>query len=372
MTRKTLVLLYGGRSTEHDIARKSAAFVYRNLDRGAFDLHLVGIDKRGNWHPQSTTTWELEPESLPIVPAVQGKSLTAGAHLPTNPREALASLCGLTAAQLDHCVFFPMIHGNSGEDGTLQGFFELAGVAFVGPDTLGSAVGMDKVVAKRLAHSAGIPVVPYIEVTEESWQVEADATCKRALDLLGLPIFVKPSRLGSSVGVVKVKEAASLKGAIASALEYDDKVLVEQGLDVREVECAMLGPVTPKPSVIGEVVLEADFYSFEEKYAQASRASTKVPADLPDDLAAEIKTLSVRLFQTLGLYGMARVDWFLDRKSGQLYFNEVNTIPGFTERSHYPLFWRHTGKDSKQLLEDLIELALHRSRVKFALKREFT
>lgn len=371
MSRQTLVLLYGGRSTEHDVARKSAAFVWRHLDRTKYDLRMVGIDKTGDWIPQTGKGWDAELDALPIDESTRSQPATPAVAI-ANPRDALASLCGMTPSSLSSCVFFPMIHGNSGEDGTLQGFFELAGVAFVGPDTLGSAAGMDKVVAKRLAHSAGIPVVPYIEVNAESWQSESDRTCQRAVELLGLPLFVKPSRLGSSVGVVKVKDAAKLKSAVESALSFDDKVLVEQGLDVREVECAMLGPVTPRPSVIGEVVLDADFYSFEEKYAKASKASTRVPADLPEELAAEIKTLSIRLFQTLSLYGMARVDWFIDKKSGQLYFNEVNTIPGFTERSHYPLFWSNTGKDSKTLLSDLIELALHRARVKAALRREVT
>ncbi len=368
MVRQTLVLLYGGRSTEHDVARKSAAFVWRNLDRLKYDLRLVAIDKNGDWIPQSANGWGSELEALPIEKP--DKSHSDPTNLIRNPRQALAYLCGIPSEDLDRCIFFPMIHGNSGEDGTLQGFFELAGVAFVGPDTLGSAVGMDKVVSKRLAHSAGIPVVPYIEVNSESWQVEADATCARALDLLGLPVFVKPSRLGSSVGVIKVKEASKLKAAIESALGFDDKVLVEQGLDVREVECAMLGPLTPRPSVIGEVVVDADFYSFEEKYAQASKASTRVPADLSEDLASEIRNLSIRLFQTLSLYGMARVDWFIEKKSGQLYFNEVNTIPGFTERSHYPLFWSKTGKTAKALLTDLIDLALLRLRVKSDLRRE--
>ena len=371
MARQTIVLLYGGRSTEHDVARKSAAFVWRHLDRTRYDLRMVGIDKNGNWIPQSGKGWAADLESLPIDGEDQSLKASRAGSI-SNPREALATLCGVSPQLLSSCVFFPMIHGNSGEDGTLQGFFELAGVAFVGPDTLGSAAGMDKVVSKRLAHSAGIPVVPYIEVNAESWQSESASTCQRAVELLGLPLFVKPSRLGSSVGVQKVKDAAKLKSAIESALSFDDKVLVEQGLDVREVECAMLGPVTPRPSVIGEVVLDADFYSFEEKYAAASKASTRVPADLPEDLASEIKTLSIRLFQTLSLYGMARVDWFIDKKSGQLYFNEVNTIPGFTERSHYPLFWSKTGKDSTTLLSDLIDLAAHRARIKSGLRRDVT
>jgi D-alanine-D-alanine ligase len=368
MTKKTLVLLYGGRSTEHDVACRSAAFVYRSLNRTKYDLHLVGIDKSGDWYPQTDTAkWETEPASLPIQ---RNRKSSATVHHPLNPRDALAALCGLETKNLSDCIFFPMIHGASGEDGTLQGFFELAGVPFIGPDTLGSAVGMDKVVAKRLAASAGIPVVPFVEVNDEIWADGKESICRRAIDLLGLPLFVKPARLGSSVGIKKVKTAADLPTAIEQALEFDDKVLIEIGLEVREVECAMLGTTRAKPSVVGEVILDADFYSYEEKYAKDSRASTRVPADLTPELTLEIQKLSGRLFEVLSLYGMARVDWFVDKKTGQIYFNEVNTIPGFTEVSHYPLFWSKSGKDGTTLLSDLIELGLRRAKVKGALKRE--
>ena len=368
MTKKTLVLIYGGRSTEHDIACRSAAFVYRSLNRAKYDLHLVGIDKGGDWYTQTDTSkWELEPASLPIN---RDRKPNTTVPQPLNPRDALAALCGLRTENLADCIFFPMIHGVSGEDGTLQGFFELAGVPFVGPDTLGSAAGMDKVVAKRLAASAGIPVVPFVEVNDEMWLDGKESICRRAIDLLGLPMFVKPARLGSSVGIKKVKTAAELPTAIEQALEFDDKILIEIGLEVREVECAMIGTTRAKPSVVGEVILDADFYSYEEKYAKDSRASTRVPADLTPELTQEIQKLSGRLFEVLSLYGMARVDWFVDKKTGQIYFNEVNTIPGFTEISHYPLFWSKSGKDGTTLLSELIELGLRRAKVKGALKRE--
>ncbi len=368
MAKKTLVMIYGGRSTEHNVACRSAAFVYRSLDRTKYDLHLVAIDKGGDWYPQTETSgWEAAPLSLP-VDCDRPRKLAS--HQPLNPREALAALCGLETTALSDCIFFPMIHGLSGEDGTLQGLFELAGVPFVGPDTLGSAVGMDKVVAKRLAASAGIPVVPFVEVNEEMWSEGKDSICRRAVDLLGLPLFVKPARLGSSVGIKKVKTADELPAAIEQALAFDDKVLIEIGLEVREVECAMLGTTRAKPSVVGEVILNAEFYSYEEKYAKDSRASTRVPADLTPELTTEIQKLSIRLFEVLSLYGMARVDWFLEKKTGQIYFNEVNTIPGFTEVSHYPLFWSKSGKDAAGLLSDLIDLAMRRAQVKGALKRE--
>jgi D-alanine-D-alanine ligase len=368
MGKKTLVLIYGGRSTEHDVACRSAAFVYRSLDRTKYDLHLVGVDKNGDWYPQQdTSAWDREITSLPIERDAK-RAMTYAP--PVNPRGALAGLCGLTPEVLPNCVFFPMIHGVSGEDGTLQGLFELAGVAFVGPDTLGSAIGMDKVVAKRLAASAGIPVVPFVEVNSQMWSSGKDSICQRAIDILGLPLFIKPARLGSSVGISKVKDPAGLPAAIEQALGFDDKVLVEIGLNVREVECAMLGAETARPSVVGEVVLDAEFYSYEEKYAKTSKASTRVPADLSPELTAEIQKLSGRVFEVLALYGMARVDWFLEKNTGQLYFNEVNTIPGFTQVSHYPLFWSKTGKDPASLLTDLIELGVQRARAKSSLKKE--
>jgi len=368
MGKKTLVLIYGGRSTEHEVACRSAAFVYRSLDRDKYSLHLVGVDKNGDWYPQlDSSSWDPGLNSLPIE---RDGKIARSATPPANPRGALASLCGLAPDVLPDCVFFPMIHGVSGEDGTLPGLFELAGVAFVGPDTLGSAIGMDKVVTKRLAASAGIPVVPFVEVNSGMWVDGKAAICARAIDILGLPLFVKPARLGSSVGIKKVKDPAALPAAIEEALSYDDKVLIEIGLNVREVECAMLGGVSAKPSVVGEVVLDAEFYSYEEKYAQNSRASTRVPADLSPELTAEIQKLSCRVFEVLALYGMARIDWFLEKATGQLYLNEVNTIPGFTQVSHYPLFWSKSGKDPANLLSDLIELGLQRAAVKGALKKE--
>lgn len=367
-SHKRLVLIYGGSSTEREVSQKSAAFIYRNYDRTEFTLHPVGVDQNSHWHFQEMREWSVDLSSLPLNSSAQRR---VNPQIKT-PRDALAELCALSVKDLDDSVFFPMIHGVSGEDGTLQGFLELAGVPFVGADTLGSAVGMDKIATKRMAASAGIPVVPFVEIDLASWIQSREKTCSRVLGVLGLPAFVKPARLGSSVGISKVKRPEELIVSIEAALRFDDKILIESGLDVRELECAMLGGYRPESSVIGEVVLNSEFYTYEEKYSAKTTATTNVPAEIPDSLRNEIQKLSRRAFEVLGLYGMARIDWFLERKTGQIYLNEVNTIPGFTELSHFPLFWSKTGKSGPQLISALVQLAVDRAQAKATLQRAKT
>lgn len=364
-SQRKIILIYGGQSTEHEVSRKSAAFVYRNFDRSTFSIHPVGIDKNGVWHPQDIDHWPDDLQSLPLETKTKSKS--------TEPIDscssAMAHLCGLSIEELSQSVIFPMIHGATGEDGTLQGFIELAGVPFVGADTLGSAVGMDKVVTKRMAASAGIPVVPFVEIEKSGWDEKKEQLSARVVDVLGLPVFIKPARLGSSVGISKAKTEGDVISAIESAFLFDDKILVESALDVREVECAMLGGYRPAASVIGEVVLQSDFYSYEEKYSAQTKATTAVPADIPEALSSELQRLSKRVFEVLCLHGMARIDWFLEKGTGQIYLNEVNTIPGFTDLSHYPLFWNKSGKNAKELIDSLIDCADARAKVKAALIR---
>jgi D-alanine-D-alanine ligase len=264
---------------------------------------------------------------------------------------------------------FPIIHGTGGEDGSIQGLMDLSETAYVGPDILGSANGMDKVVAKKLAAAAGIQVVPYIDIKRQFWDLQEADCLALAERELGFPMFVKPARLGSSVGVNKAKNPSELLVHIKMAFEFDDKVLIEKGLDVREIECAVLGDYEPEVSLPGEVLPRVDFYTYEAKYLSDDGASMKIPADLSVQQTKEAQDIAKRVFQALELYGMARVDLFLEKKTNRFYFNEVNTIPGFTEISQDPMLWAASGLSNSVLLDRLIELALKRHQVKKQLKR---
>jgi D-alanine-D-alanine ligase len=357
------LVLYGGRSTEHEISCRSAAFVLRNLNPDKYDVRAIGIDKDGKWIPQDTQALLANLKGpVPInLPRLNQPAL------PTNdPSSSLLAASGLDRADM---VVFPVLHGTFGEDGSIQGMFDLAEVAYVGPDTLGSAVGMDKGVSKRLVQGAGIPVVPWVETRTQFWSAHKSEICAEAESSFGYPMFVKPARLGSSVGVAKVANRAALEKAVTAALSFDDKVLIEKGLMVREIECAVLGDYDPQVSVPGEVIPHAEFYSYEAKYIDADGASMAIPAKLDAAQTKLAQDLSKRIFQALELYGMARVDLFLDKTSGEFFFNEVNTIPGFTEISQYPLLWKESGVDAAALLDRLVDLASKRRDQRKALKR---
>ena len=368
-----VAVLYGGRSTEHEVSCRSASFVLKNLDPEKFQVHAIGIGKDGAWWPQESSKLLANlPISIPIHSVGSSKPVRVEGVDPFT--SALAALCGIAESDRetvlrDRFVVFPVLHGAYGEDGTMQGMLELADVAFVGPDTMGSAIGMDKVVSKRLVQAAGVPVVPWIDFRESKWRNERDVLIDRCIERLGSPIFVKPARLGSSVGVSKVRNRTDLAKAIDEAFLYDDKVLVERGMDVREIECAALGGYEPLISIAGEVVPHADFYSYEAKYLDAKGASVVVPAQLTRAQLEKVQQLTREIFAALELYGMARIDLFLDKHDNTFYFNEVNTIPGFTQISQYPMLWNASGVSAKLLVETLVDSALARHRAKRKLVR---
>lgn len=367
-----VIVLYGGRSTEHEISKRSAAFALKHLDRSCFRVHAVGITPDGEWIPQREMAAESIPAGpVPIHPKATGAPVSGQLGKATI-RDVLFSLVGVAQEGVDtgrELVVLPMLHGTNGEDGTLQGLLEQAEVAFVGPDTLGSAIGMDKVVAKRLAQAAGVPVVPWTDVRAHEWVDRADDLCSAALEQLGLPLFVKPARLGSSVGVTKVVQAQALKAACEAAFRYDDRILIEKGFKVREIEVAILGGYDPQVSVPGEVIPHADFYSYDAKYIDQNGASMAIPAKLTPEKSDEAQRLARQVFMGLDLFGMSRVDLFLEEASQKFYFNEVNTIPGFTEISQYPLLWQASGVPAKDLLTRLVQLALDRLWTKRKLAR---
>lgn len=351
---KTCVgVVFGGRSGEHPISIRSSRYVVDSLDRDRFELVLVGIDRAGGWHLCSEAAYRaLDQEltgtgTIPVVPVPR-----AGRCALLDPRNP-----GGLLPELD--VVFPVLHGPYGEDGTIQGLLDMLDVAYVGVGVLGAAVCMDKDVSKRLLREAHIPVVPCEVVTAHRWAHEA-AAVRGAAARLGTPLFVKPASLGSSLGVTKVSVAADLDDAVARALALDGKILIERGIDGREIECAVLGNDEPEASVPGEIVPGQAFYSFDDKYAADSQARLLIPAPLADDLRETVRALAVRAFRALECSGMARVDFFLERGSDRLYVNELNTIPGFTSISMYPKLWEASGVSGGQLVTRLIELALER------------
>ena len=368
---KTRVLiLFGGRSAEHEVSLLSARNVFLALDRTRFEPVLVGIDKQGRWR--------LEPETTLLSAAGDPRGLAleaAGPELsvPVHPEPSVPALVANAERPLigPDDVVFPMLHGTYGEDGTVQGLLELADVAYVGAGHLGSAIGMDKEVAKRLLTQAGLPVVPWRVCTAHEVARDLAAVVAKVGEL-GYPLFVKPANAGSSVGVSKVKTAAGLLAALRTALRYDRKVLAEAAVDAREIECAVLGNDEPQASVPGEIVVSHPdgFYSYDAKYVDPDGAVWKIPADLPPETAERVRALSVRVFRVLELAGMARVDFFLDRGSGALYVNEVNTLPGFTAISMYPKMWEASGLSPTALVTRLIELAIERRRERRALETE--
>jgi D-alanine-D-alanine ligase len=362
-----VIILFGGRSAEHEVSLLSARNVFVALDRDRFDPVLIGIDKQGRWRTESEQTLLAatgDPRTLALKAVGQPLEVPVypeGGEMTTTPRLVLRR----------DDVVFPVLHGTYGEDGTVQGLLELADIAYVGPGTLGSAVGMDKDVTKRLLAQAGIPVVPWRLVRARDFLRDRGAAVAHASGL-GFPVFVKPANAGSSVGVSKVTSRATMESALRSALSFDNKVLVETAVSAREIECAVLGNDDPEASVPAEIIVhhKDGFYSYDAKYVDADGADAKIPADLPPELTERVRKLAVETFRCLELAGMARVDFFLDRQSGALYVNEVNTIPGFTAISMYPKMWEASGVSQKELIARLIDLAIERRADRRKLKTQ--
>jgi len=264
-------------------------------------------------------------------------------------------------------LVFPVLHGTYGEDGTVQGLLELIRVPYVGVDVAGSAIGMDKDIAKRLLAQAGIPVVPWMTVSRRDWQTRPQKILRGAHAQFDPPVFVKPLCTGSSVGIKKVKAAKDLASAVDYALQFDTRIMIEKAVDCREIECAVLGNENPRASVLGEILPTHEFYSYEAKYLDPEGAKMNVPAKIPARLAAAIRRCAVLGFRVLNCNSMARVDFFLDKRTNEFYLNEINTLPGFTGISMYPRLWEATGLSYSALLDRLVELALARHREKTAV-----
>ena len=362
-----VAVLFGGRSAEHEISLLSARFVVESLDRAKYEPILVGIDKSGRWLLQE----EAELLSAARDPRlVKLNEATPSVLLPPHPTVSGASLLHVDASHgpaLGVDVVFPVLHGPMGEDGTLQGLLELSGLPYVGAGVLGSAVGMDKDVMKRLLLQACLPILPYETLRRSEWQAAPDAVLAR-LSRLGFPQFVKPANLGSSVGVSRAKSESELVPALEHAFEFDDKLVIETGLDhPREVECAVLGGDSPRASIPGEITVDHPdgYYSYAAKYVDGSGVATNIPANLSAAQIDAVQRLALATFRTLECEGLARVDLFLDKHQG-LYVNEINTLPGFTAISMFPKLWQASGVSASELMTFLIEDALTRAKRKRA------
>ncbi len=369
--KKRVLVLYGGRSGEHEISLRSAASVIRNLDSRRFEVIPVAIDKQGRWLLNDLSLIEKAGASLPVfqdAPSVL---------LPPNPSDSRLGLVPLNGAghkgKID--VVFPVMHGPLCEDGTIQGLLELADLPYVGCGVLSSAVSMDKECAKRLVRDAGLPIVPFLTLKSETWKRNFEKIVGQVSKNLGYPVFVKPANLGSSVGVHKVKVQNDLEAALIDAFRFDTKVIIEKGIHAREIEFAVLENsdvgAPPLVSIPGEIVPTHEFYSYEAKYLDDNGAKLLIPSPLDPSLVAKAQKIAQGAFEALECEGMARVDLFLDKDTGDFYFNEVNTIPGFTSISMYPKLWEHSGISYKELLSRLIDLAIARDDRKKKLVRSY-
>ncbi|GAB4437997.1 MAG: D-alanine--D-alanine ligase family protein [Chloroflexi bacterium OHK40] len=364
--KRTVVVLFGGQSDEHEVSLVSAHAVMSGLNPERYTVLPVGITREGRWivgpgaHAALVAAADQARLPTSFVPAGAGSpaSATDILALPARPDgQRLPTASHLLPAEVD--VVFPVLHGPMGEDGSVQGLLELAGVPYVGCGVAASAVGMDKALMKAAFAAAGLPVLPWLLVRRSELQANEAAVCERVEAALRYPVFVKPANMGSSVGVGKAKDRAGLRAAFAEAARYDRRIVVEQGILAREIEISVLGNEAPEASVPGEVVPSGEWYDYAAKYLDGA-SQILIPAPIDAHLAERVRDLAIRAFLAIDGAGLARVDFLLDKETGELWLNEVNTMPGFTPISMYAKMWAASGLDYPALLDRLIELALER------------
>jgi D-alanine-D-alanine ligase len=362
-------VIFGGRSGEHEVSVRSAASLIESIDRERYDVLPIAISREGKWLSPPEASQLLPQATQSMLPRLASEVPGAVAILgdPSHPGLVSFDRTGgaLTSERLD--VVFPVLHGPFGEDGTLQGLLEMANIPYVGCGVLASACGMDKVAMKLLFLQAGLPMCKYVWFLRSHWQDDRGRVMRTIRRELGLPCFVKPANLGSSVGVSRAHDRASLERAVELAARYDRKIVVEEAVDAREIECAVIGNDEPRASLPGEYVVHdnsARFLDYEEKYTKTGHVDFVVPAPVSKSLAAKIQRMAVQAFQSIDGAGLARVDFFLRRDTKELLVNELNTMPGLTEISGYPKMWAASGLSYTQILDVLIKLALERHREK--------
>jgi len=383
-------ILFGGRSGEHDVSLLSAASIFEAIDRKKFDVVPIGITRQGRWvtassaqqllsgnqvaattlragDPAATEASAILSRGEAVLIPPQPGSAEKGASSTLVPFETDRAQIGSTTPALQVDVIFPVLHGTFGEDGTVQGLLELAGIPYVGSGVLGSAAGMDKDVMKRLFAAAGLPIVPHITILRSELAKSSPSVTKRIEKLLKYPLFVKPANLGSSVGISKVHNRAELAPALALAAGYDRKIVIEQGVEgrgknskARELEVAVLGNDDPQASVVGEIVPGKEFYDYEAKYLSEGSVPL-IPAPISKAQTRQVRDMAIAAFRACDCSGLARVDFLLNSSTGKLFLNEINTLPGFTSISMYPKLWAASGLAYRDLITRLIELAVERA-----------
>ncbi len=353
MRKLRIGVIFGGQSGEHEVSLVSARSVINAMDPEKYEIVPIGIDREGRWVTGSDPMAYLEAMAEVRLHGFRStppdEDVRVGGTLP--PDGLLQSLD----------VVFPVLHGPYGEDGTIQGLLEIAGVPYVGSGVAASAAGMDKALAKMVFQSQRFPILPYESVTLHEWWFDRQAIIQRVSARLTYPVFVKPANLGSSVGISKVEREEELADAVELAARYDQKILIEQGIPAREIECSILGNEEPIASVPGEVKPGKDWYDYEAKY-QSKSTQLVIPAPIPDELTRRVQEIAIGAYKAIGCEGLARVDFLLDKSTGEIYLNELNTMPGFTDVSMYPKLWEATGITYRELVDRLIELALERGR----------
>lgn len=366
MEKITIGIVFGGRSGEHEVSVRSAKSVIEQIDKDKYKIVPIAITKEGNW---------LNPlESLGLLPPPTQELLIN--EIGSFPRNSIAftgdtnykGLIKLETVQgeeklekLD--VVFPVLHGTFGEDGTIQGLFEMAGIPYVGNGVLASSCGMDKAFMKVLFRDAGLPICKYVWFLRSEWEADSETTISQIESKLGYPCFVKPANLGSSVGVSKATDEISLREAITLAAEYDRKIIVEECLEMREIECAVIGNDEPRASLPGEYLIRDEskkFLDYTEKYAGTGNNEFVVPAPISEELAKKIQQMAITAFKAIDGAGFARVDFFLRKDNGALLVNEINTIPGLTDASGFPKMWAGSGLDFSQIIDALVTLAIEK------------
>lgn len=353
MTKKKVGIIFGGKSAEHEVSLQSAKNIVDAIDQDRYDVVLIGIDKQGKWHLNDPSSYLLNAENPKLIRLNQSND-----NIAVVPGENGKQLIHATNAgaldQLD--AVFPIVHGTLGEDGSLQGMMRLANLPFVGASVLGSSICMDKEIAKRLLEAAGIKVAKGVAFSRSKKdKIDYDNIVAQ----IGTPMFIKPANQGSSVGVSKVSTKDEFAAGIETAFEYDHKVIIEESLVGREVECSVLGNSDPIASLPGEILPNTEFYSYESKYIDESGAELAIPASLSDEMVEKVQQTAVHAFESLQCEGLARVDFFLT-EAGEVYVNEVNTLPGFTRISMYPKLWEVSGISYPELIDRLIQLAIER------------
>ncbi|WP_155669429.1 D-alanine--D-alanine ligase [Ornithinibacillus caprae] len=351
--KKKVGIIFGGKSAEHEVSLQSAKNIVDAIDKEKYEVVLIGIDKEGKWHLNDQSSYLLNAENPKLIQL--NKSNDNIAIVPgSTDNQLIHAGNAVNLDQLD--VVFPIVHGTLGEDGSLQGMLRIANLPFVGPSVLGSSICMDKDIAKRLLQGAGINVAKGFTFSKVK---RPKINYEDIKQYLGTPMFIKPANQGSSVGVSKVTTEEEFEKAVDSAFQYDNKIVIEETVIGREIECSVLGNEDPMASVPGEILPQTEFYSYESKYIDEKGAELAIPAELSDEMIKKVQETAIKAFETLQCEGLARVDFFLTAE-GELYVNEVNTLPGFTKISMYPKLWEISGIAYSELISKLIELAIER------------